>query len=150
MGIIGRLLAAAGQGSRQREAPTQSGAQLARDWPEAVTRPSALPDPDASFDVEGAPSSVVGVLQWTSELLVDGGRGPGSWDYIDVPGWATGDMSGVVSNLGTQDSDPGDLERAVCDALGRTVTFTPGTWLFSRQDSKTWWTSPLFVVHRRD
>lgn len=92
----------------------------------------------------------LGVLQWTSGLLVDGGSGPGGWDYIDLDGWATGDMSGVIDGLGDRNTKRGDLERAVGDELGHPVSLTPHTWVFSREDSNSWWTAPLLVVHRSE
>jgi hypothetical protein len=108
------------------------------------------PDPDAGFEAEGAPTSVAGVLQWTSELLVDGGHGPGGWDFVDLAGWATGDMSGVISGMGSLDTEIAELEDAVADALGHPVRVTPSSWIFSPHDDKAWWAAPLLVVHRSE
>ena len=148
MGILSRLRAAFGQRGPERGTPTESGAELVGDWPMAAARPATAPDPNEGFEAEDAPPSAIGVLQWTSALLVDGGRGPGSWDFIDLQGWATGDVSGVVPGLGSRGTTAADLELAVGDAVGHPVTFVPSTWVFSREDSTAWWTAPLFVVHR--
>lgn len=128
----------------------EAAAQFVPDWPKAALRPASPPNPDMGFEAEDAPRSAVGVLQWTSGLLVDGGSGPGGWDYIDLDGWATGDMSGVIDGLGDRNTKRGDLERAVGDELGHPVSLTPHTWVFSRADSNSWWTAPLLVVHRSE
>jgi hypothetical protein len=114
----------------------------------AAARPATAPDPDEGFEAEEAPRSAIGVLQWTSALLIDGGHGPGSRDFVDLHGWATGDMSGVISGLGSRGTTAADVELAVGDAVGHPVTLAPSTWVFSREDSTSWWTAPLFVVHR--
>jgi hypothetical protein len=108
------------------------------------------PDPTSAFQADNAPSSAVGVLQWTSALLVDGGNGPGSWEFIELGGWAIGDMSGVASGIGGQSSDAKDLGQAVSGTLGHHVSIEPSTWMFTREGDVTWWTAPLFVVQRTD
>lgn len=148
MGVLTRLLAAIRSDEPEREPPATTGVQLAPDWPRAVARPAVAPDPDAGFEAEGAPATAVGVLQWTSELLVDGGRGPGGWDFVDLAGWATGDMSGVISGMGSLNTEMADLEDAVGQALGQPVQLTPSSWTFSPNDNKAWWAAPLLVVHR--
>lgn len=90
------------------------------------------------------------MLQWTSELLVDRGRGPGGWGFVDLAGWANGDMSGAIPGMGSLDTETAELEHAVGDALGHPVSFTLSTWTFSPDDNKAWWAAPLLVVNRRD
>jgi hypothetical protein len=135
---------------RERGRPAENGGPLVPDWPRAAVRPSAQTSPDLGFEAEGAPPSAVGVLQWTSGVLIDGGNGVGGWDFINLHGWSTGDMSGVITGLGDQNTGTGDLEHAVGERLGHPVSFAPSTWVFSRQDSSSWWTVPLLVVHRSD
>lgn len=137
-------------GNPRAQAPTEPGSRLVPDWPTAVARPMETPDPSSAFEAETAPSSAVGVLQWTSGLLVDGGNGPGSWEFIELVGWAVGDMSGVVSGIGGQSSDVKDLEQAVSGTLGHHVSIEPSTWMFTRKGDVTWWTAPLLVILRAD
>ena len=86
MGVLTRLIAAIRSDEPQREPPTETGVQLVPDWPRAVTRPVVVPDPDAGFEAEGAAAAAVGVLQWTSALLVDGGHGYGVGFVDEVQG----------------------------------------------------------------
>ena len=137
-------------GNPPAQAPTEPSSRLVPDWPKAVARPMKAPDPTSAFQAEEAPSSAVGVLQWTSGLLVDGGNGPGSWEFIELVGWAVGDMSGVASGIGGQSSDAKDLAQAVSGTLGHHVSIEPSTWMFTREGDVTWWTAPLFVVQRTD
>ena len=132
-----------------RPDPRSSGAGFVPDWPVAAERAEVAPDPDSGFAPESAEPTVVGVLQWASSVLVDGGRGKGSWDYVDLQGWETGDMSEVVPGVGKRDATAAELEIATSAELGYGVRLVPDTWAFSRQDSRDWWTAPLFVVHRR-
>jgi hypothetical protein len=37
-------------------------------------------------------------------VSVNGLLGLGGWDFIDLNGWATGEMSGVISDLGQRDT----------------------------------------------
>lgn len=144
------LTAQDARGSREPNLarPAETGVPLVPDWPTAVPRPTHPPNPDLGFESEGAPRSAVGVLQWTSGLLVDGGSGSGCWDFINLDGWASGDMSGVIAGFGDRSSDAGNLARAVGNELGHQVSFTPSTWVFSREEGRSRWTAPLFVVHR--
>lgn len=134
----------------ERGRPAENRGALVPDWPRAAVRPSAPTSLGSGFEAEGAPPSAVGVMQWTSKVLIDGGNGVGSWDFIDLHGWSTGDMSGVITGLGDQNTDAGGLEQAVGVRLGHPISFTPSTWVFSRQDSSGRWTAPLLVVHRSD
>lgn len=149
MGFLTRLL-----GSERGETPGQDGSaaatgQLVPDWPVAAPRPAMAPDRDSGFDTADAPPSAVGVLQWTSGLLIDGGTGDGGWDFIDLAGWDAGDMSEVISDLGVRETELVELTNAVGDALGYPVNLVADTWAFSPNKSKHSWTAPLFVVHRR-
>jgi hypothetical protein len=101
-----------------------------------------VPDLNADFESEGA----VGVLQWTSALLVDGGAGPGGWDYNDLDAWVIGDMSRAIDGVGDLHTPQAELATAISSALGHPVSLTQATWVFSREDSRTSWTAPLFVV----
>jgi hypothetical protein len=150
MGVLTRLIAAIRSDEPQRESPTETGVQLVPDWPRAVARPVVVPDPDAGFEAEAAAAAAVGVLQWTSALLVDGGHGPGGWDFVDLVGWATGDMSGVIPGMGNQNSEIAELAEAVGDALGHPVTLTADSWTFSPENKKGWWAAPLLVVYRKE
>lgn len=141
------LLANPGVGVGRAD-PTQSGTEFVPDWPVAVAQPEVAPDPDRGFEGESGPPTVIGVLQWTSGVLVDAGRGQGSWDFIDLNGWVNGDMSRVVPGIGHLDTTAADLQNAVEAELDCTVSLPPNTWAFARQDSRAWWTAPLLVVHR--
>ncbi len=149
MSIVGRLRGLFTGTEGGRPDPRRSGTGWVPDWPVAVEQPDVAPDPDGGFAPESAESTVVGVLQWASSVLVDGGRGEGSWDYVGLQGWESGDMSEVVPGVGGRDTTPSGLEDATSGELGFGVRLVPNTWAFARQDSRDWWTAPLFVVHRR-
>lgn len=136
-----------GRGGSNSVAPHESVVGPVADWPDAVARPAICPDPDAAFEAEGAERSAVGVLQWTSALLVDGGRGPGCWDFVDLRDWATGEISHVVSELGSRETQAFELALAVGDVLDRAIRLAPSTWVFSPDDGFHRWIAPLFVVH---
>lgn len=146
MSILSRLRGAFGLRGLHRGTPRESGAPLVPDRPKAAPRPTVAPDPSDGFEADDAPCAV-GVLQWTSALLVNGGLGPGSWDFIDLVGWDTADMSTVISELGSSETGAAELTLGVGNALRCRASLTPGTWVFSRADCTTWWTAPLFVVH---
>jgi hypothetical protein len=139
-----------GPSEAEHSQSADAGAPFVPDWPKAVIRPDFPPDPDTGFEAEGAPPSAVALLQWTSAVLIDSGRGPGSWDLIGLDGWAGGDLSEAVTGLGDLDTERDELERAVGDVLGHGVTFAPDAWAFCREDGKSWWTAPLLVVRRSD
>ena len=140
--------ASSGPSEADHHQPPGAGAPFVPDWPQAANRPDLPPDPDAGFEAEDAPPSVVAVLQWTSGLLVDGGRGTGSWDLVGLASWAAGEMSDAVSDIGELGTGRAELERAVAHELGHRVSLAPDSWAFSRQDETGWWTAPLFVVHQ--
>jgi hypothetical protein len=142
--------ASSGPSEAEHSQSPDAGATFVPDWPKAAIRPGSPPDPETGFEAGGAPPSAVALLQWTSGVLVDGVRGPGSWDLISLDGWAAGDLSDAITGLGDLDTERDELRRTVGAELGHGVSLAPDTWVFAREDGKSWWMAPLLVVHRSD